>query len=295
MSQSLSSRIRTVAKRTLRLLIGTDVYTALKYRRLPLRAPDVMERAGGRPCLFIEPHFDDVVLSCGGTLARLRGAGTPVTLVTVCTADPEPDQPLSPLAQEWMGDADSYAARRREGRAAAEALGLEHVELNVKDIVLRDPEVETTADTRVQGTYHPHEDPCYAVLVERLGALFAQHSEAVVCAPLGVGHHRDHMVVHEAVRVAATDGQDVLYYEEYPYAQRGDALRKRLRELGPTFRPTTVDISATLDERVRLTLLYESQWPLIFGTEEQVRHQIGSYAHRVGMGGGPRERFWVPA
>ena len=37
--------------------------------------------------LFISPHLDDVVLSCGGYIHRLTTSGEKVVIVTVITAD----------------------------------------------------------------------------------------------------------------------------------------------------------------------------------------------------------------
>ena len=48
--------------------------------------------------IFISPHLDDAVLSCGGGIARLTCSGERVTVVTIFTGDQSPGEPLSTLA-----------------------------------------------------------------------------------------------------------------------------------------------------------------------------------------------------
>ncbi|MBA4379671.1 MAG: PIG-L family deacetylase, partial [Anaerolinea sp.] len=54
--------------------------------------------------IYISPHLDDAVLSCGGLIWEQSHAGTQVEIWTVCTGDP-PEGPLSPFAEvlhaEW--------------------------------------------------------------------------------------------------------------------------------------------------------------------------------------------------
>ena len=75
--------------------------------------------------LALSPHLDDAAFSCGGTLARLAGAGWRVVVATAFTATvPEPsgfalacqlDKGLAP-------EVDYMALRRDEDAAAMRAL-----------------------------------------------------------------------------------------------------------------------------------------------------------------------------
>ena len=49
--------------------------------------------------LFLSPHYDDAVYSCGGTLASLTTAGENVTVLTVCAGSPPSDE-LSWFAEQ---------------------------------------------------------------------------------------------------------------------------------------------------------------------------------------------------
>ena len=75
--------------------------------------------------VFLSPHMDDAVLSCGGTIHRLNRRKVPVEVVTVFTGSPTGE--LSPLAK-WMHNAwglpyNAVVYRREEDRQAIASLG----------------------------------------------------------------------------------------------------------------------------------------------------------------------------
>ena len=75
--------------------------------------------------IYLSPHFDDAVLSCGGLIWEQVRRGERVEIWTVC-AGAIPPGPLSPFAAElharWGTGMASVEARRAEAeREAAEA------------------------------------------------------------------------------------------------------------------------------------------------------------------------------
>ena len=257
---------------------------------------DLAERIGDRPCLFLSPHFDDVVLSCGGTLALLAHQSCRVILVTVFTGDQGEAGVLSPLAQQmhalWGGAAKPMETRKREDRATTESLQAEYRWLEFPETIYRDAELKE--DELLLPAFKPREDACFESLEGALARLLAEYPRAVVFAPLALGHHRDHLLVHEAIRDAtrcAGNGCTLLYYEDFPYVLLADR-DQRLAEIGQHLEPLVVDMAATLAERVRLTQMHASQMPMLFGDAAKAEREIRAYARRVGSNGQARERFW---
>src|SRR4051794_35360271 len=75
--------------------------------------------------VYVAPHYDDVALSCGGTVAMDARTGAPL-IVTVFAG--QPDGSLSAFAHlqhaQWgVSEAEVIAQRRREDACAAAALG----------------------------------------------------------------------------------------------------------------------------------------------------------------------------
>ena len=82
------------------------------------KPPNGDELAGlsGKPvgALFLSPHFDDVALSCGGTVA-LAAADGPTHVVTVFAAQPPGDlNDFARFQHDRWGTREDTVNRRRE-------------------------------------------------------------------------------------------------------------------------------------------------------------------------------------
>jgi LmbE family N-acetylglucosaminyl deacetylase/GT2 family glycosyltransferase len=243
--------------------------------------------------IFLSPHPDDAVFSCGGALAELARRRAPLVMATVFAGQPAPDAPLSPLAarlhEAWAGD---YAVRRGEDAHVAAALGARLELWDFHEALYREPGVEDASALRDPGG--PAPSPLFEAVRARVRALLAQHPGATVFAPLAVGDHRDHVLLHAVVRAleGQLPGQRVYYYEDFPYAQeaRVEAVA-RARGLDVCER---VDIRRTLEARVQLTGCYVSQLSSTFVRPGELHELIRRHACALG-GGVPTERYWRAA
>src|SRR5688572_14693830 len=95
----------------------------------------------GQVYVFISPHLDDTVLSCGGLIHQLASTGEQVVNVTVITADQPDDVPFTWLAGRnhaaWALGNKPFAQRRIEDANAAAILGMESVHLGMLDAIYR--------------------------------------------------------------------------------------------------------------------------------------------------------------
>src|SRR5690242_15250592 len=90
-----------------------------------MQLEDLRQIHDGYDHIYLSPHLDDAVLSCGGAIARHTSAGARVLVVTLCTAAPPPDGPLSRFAQNhhlmWgLVPERAMAEREREDDLALE-------------------------------------------------------------------------------------------------------------------------------------------------------------------------------
>ncbi|MBK8430550.1 MAG: PIG-L family deacetylase [Chloroflexi bacterium] len=113
--------------------------------------------------LYLSPHLDDAVLSCGGQIAQQTAAGLPVLIVTLMAGDP-PARPLSAFAQKlhdrWQLDAaTAVAARRAEDTAACDLLRADLQHWDIPDCIYRaDPATGTALYNdggAIFGSVHP--------------------------------------------------------------------------------------------------------------------------------------------
>jgi LmbE family N-acetylglucosaminyl deacetylase len=77
--------------------------------------------------IFLSPHPDDAVLSCGGWIDQLAQDGERPLVLTVFGGDRPAAVPLSAFArslhERWQLGDDAPARRRDEDRAACDRLG----------------------------------------------------------------------------------------------------------------------------------------------------------------------------
>lgn len=158
---------------------------------------------------YLAPHADDVVLSCAGHLAGEVAQGRAVTLVTVF---------LSGSAAEH---------RRAEDERAAAVLGCRYLSLGLFDAADR-PEVRGRL-----GVFTAFGPPHLGITSEVVARLrWHIKAPAELVAPLAVGGHIDHRIVHEAARALAYELRlPLTYYEDQPYSLAPYALGRRLAAL----------------------------------------------------------------
>jgi LmbE family N-acetylglucosaminyl deacetylase len=253
--------------------------------------------------LFLSPHLDDAVLSCGGQIHRRTAAGERVVVVTVFAGVPEGSATLLAIELQalWGLPADpreAIAARIAEDDAALAALGAEPERWGLIDAVYRG---RATASGLTDASYptlrslfsEPRDDEdergLQAALADLLRALPAARR---VLVPLGVGRHVDHVLVRRAAEAAFPDHDHLRYYEELPYARRWLAVRRALRGGGSPVRrwvPETVRLEpADVDAKCRAVACYESQLGSAFRDEADLRRQVKAALRRGG------ERIWRP-
>lgn len=245
--------------------------------------------------IYLSPHLDDAVLSCGGRIWEQTRAGESVAVVTLFAGGPAQGRSLSPYATElharWGWPADATKERREEDRAALAVLGAEAVHWPYKDCVYRrTPQggFAYASENALWGRVHPAEESLVEDLAERIRDLPAMPGGALY-APLGAGRHVDHRL---ARRAAERWGQGLTYYEDYPYAEDWANVEAALGQDG--WEMELVPLSGeALEAKTAAIACYRSQvssfWTGVADMETTVRR----FAERTG-GGESAERYWIP-
>ena len=242
--------------------------------------------------VFVAPHFDDVALSCGGTVA-LEARRGPVLIVTVFAG--EPTGPLNPFArfqhERWGTGEQTLAIRREEDQDACASLGAEHRWLGFPDAIYRG--ALYLADEYLFGDVNPEDQPTVQAVHDELGALLGELRPEQIYLPLGIGGHVDHRICQSAVPALWASVDSIFLYEDFPYAVTTGALQDALARITEPVRPRLVDVTGSMDARLRAIATYHSQVATIFrdyGAYEEVTRR---YAATIA----PRrrslaERFW---
>jgi LmbE family N-acetylglucosaminyl deacetylase/O-antigen/teichoic acid export membrane protein len=244
----------------------------------PPATPAVLREAGATD-IFLSPHLDDAVLSCGAGIARLTSSGRDVLIVTVYTGDSTPwPEPTEATRRCWALDAAPFVERRLEDASAVAVLGARLMHLGFTDALYR-------ADSAGVPLYPLHviggvaagdEDRLLPALRKALSALLAETPHRRVFCPAGVGGHVDHTLVRRAAEAVCDDAELVLY-EEYPYLSRHDSSGGGREGSLWVLTPTPTEI----DQRIAATAQYRSQLRKLFPSPYERYAEIAAARYRA--------------
>ncbi len=254
--------------------------------------------------IYLSPHPDDAVFSCGGMIHRQVQTGARVVVVTFCTGDPPPG-PLSEYAQalheRWCPNprapaAHIVATRRREDLAALEALGAQAVHLDLPDCIYRlNPASGLpiyTSQAALFGSLHPSELTLIRRTAAKLTTLLHGFGRHHVYVPLAIGQHVDHQLARRAAEVA---GGVYAYFEDFPYVADEPEGWAGPGAPGPHGRPLAAELvylsEDDLTARLEAMACYESQLSTFWSDRPSMDQAVRQLTARTG-GQAPAERLW---
>jgi len=241
--------------------------------------------------IFLSPHFDDVVYSCGGTLGVQLSSGLRPLVITVFGGFPSANTQLSPLAVQIhrdMGISPSQGIdaaveeRRKEDAAALDYLQVDYLWLDYPDAIYRgSPAYYTTKEQLIGGDVNNADLAIDHQLAQDLVALAKRLPDAAWYAPLGIGRHVDHQLVSSAVDRLVQQHTKVYLYEDFPYVLKAGAREARIQELGEALEPALVEMSEMLPYRLEASDMYTSQIGPTFGDQTTMHREMETYTHGI--------------
>jgi LmbE family N-acetylglucosaminyl deacetylase len=235
--------------------------------------------------LFLSPHLDDAVYSCGGLIWDLIAQGSEVAIWTVCSGDPPPGR-LSPFAEslhrEWGLGGNPSQARREEDHRACQILGAVARHLPYADCIYRlsvEGEQYYDSEGSIFGGMDPREERLVGELTGLLGSEIPLDTQ--LAAPLGIGNHVDHEIVRKAV---SRLDRPSLFYADYPYAREPRGM-EILEFLGsaPDWKGVDFPLSeAGIQKWIEATLAYQSQRAVFWDSSQSLAAEIRDFSSSQG-------------
>jgi LmbE family N-acetylglucosaminyl deacetylase len=253
--------------------------------------------------IYLSPHLDDAALSCGGRIHQERQIGLPVLVVNVMAGDAPveansmPTPILADLHTRWELETDPnpVAARRSEDQDAMTVLNADALNWEWPECVYRRSphtgEFLYPSEESLWGTLHSAEHGLPAQLARQMEGLPLAPGGRVY-VPLTVGDHVDHHIVRQAAEIWGVPYGEIIYYEEYPYAEHPEALSAVLGD-GRGWQAETVWLDEKdLGAKARAVACYQSQISTFYSGVDEIALRLRDYATVAGEGRGWAERYW---
>ena len=224
--------------------------------------------------IYLSPHLDDAILSCGGIIFEDRKAGIFVEIWNFMSDIPAPDAPLSALAQsvhaEWGLDTakEVMELRLAEDRSSASRVDALPRYFNFLDCIYRVGEKGTALYTK-DIFVPPH--PADVNLVNEIAETIKENLQPddILICPLTIGNHPDHVLVR---RAAEKVQHSLYYYADIPYALwYAEKLAEMTRSLVGESHSVSDQGLHIWQEAVSA---YASQLEVLFGGEEMMRRAL---------------------
>jgi LmbE family N-acetylglucosaminyl deacetylase len=251
--------------------------------------------------IYLSPHLDDAVLSCGGLIFQERRADLSVLVLTPLAGaalwDGVPSPIIADLHSRWELEAISnpVAARKAEDREALSVLQADVLHWEWPECVYRrhptSGDFLYPTEESLWGTVHSAEKYLVTEIAQNLADLPLAPAGRIY-VPLTVGNHVDHHLVRQAAETWGAPQGQMVYFEEYPYAERPEALATVLKDR-KSWQAEIVPLdAAALDAKAAAVACYRSQISTFFAGEEEIAPRLRAYATAAGAGQQWAERYW---
>ena len=230
--------------------------------------------------LFVSPHLDDAVLSCGALIAHLAPL-TSVTVATIFTHDTPGPHTRSArkfaLQCGWKHSAELFEERRKEDAKVLTEAGAGHLHLGFADALFRRrpaacglrraagrlvPELEHIYPTYsfhvARGRISTLDGDMFDRIATSIYAVAESIQAGTVFFPMGIGEHVDHVM-------ARTIGEhyyrgNAVFYADFPYVLTKPA------DIDFTRRNQLAEVmwSKGIDAKPQLIVGYRTQARMLF-------------------------------
>ena len=160
--------------------------------------------------IFLSPHLDDAVVSCGGTIAKLVYQREDVLVVSVFTKNPD----IKKIPKKFHKFA-IYDQRKKEDQKALNRLSVDYKWLDVEERAYRVPLLKKPTDIfKINLSGGLEQFSNINKIQAEIDKLIEKYPKAKFYAPLAIGNHYDHVEVFLASLMYMVD---YAIFEKFQY------------------------------------------------------------------------------
>jgi len=141
--------------------------------------------------IFLSPHLDDAVASCGGTIAKLVYERENVFVFSVYTREPD----IKSIPRKFHKFAN-YDVRKKEDQKALDRLSADYKWLDIEERAYRTPLLKKPTDIfKIDLSKGIRQFINISDIQAELEKIIEEDSKSKIYSPLGIGNHFDHVEV----------------------------------------------------------------------------------------------------
>lgn len=169
--------------------------------------------------LFLSPHYDDAIFSCGSLMSHLVANDVVLDVATVFSSAITDE--LSPLAQRfhkgWEIEGDIMSLRTKEDMEALNMLGASQISLGFLDCIYRKKNGDFLIHNKKELYNSDFKDTSLLQNIEKAVSLILLKDDySSIYLPIGIGSHIDHLLLTQ-LKLPFYSGE-VYVYADMPYA-----------------------------------------------------------------------------
>jgi LmbE family N-acetylglucosaminyl deacetylase len=258
--------------------------------------------------LFISPHLDDAVLSCGATIHNITRKGERVIILTTMAGEPPEGLPSTPVIEairaQWASGRNLVATRRMEDARAAQVVGAQVIHLPIYEAIFRfarSGEGGRVALYPQEGSVYRDRSPGDDAHLMLFSMPLPCKDAVMLYAPIAADEHVDHRIARDwAIRLSFGGGIPLRFYEDYP----GSAISKRatvkkntamLQSQTPPYQLNTV-ISvvdeADVESKINALRCYDHHFKILWNSADALKQSVRTFMMATGKNFALAERFW---
>lgn len=179
--------------------------------------------------VFVSPHLDDAILSCGNLIYELKKRNKKIVIVTIFTKS---SKTLSPQAAEFLkickysSASKLFKDRRKEDVRICNYLGVDYKHLGFIDAAWRNIKgkpIYNNSNEQFSGIFSLKDKNIIHEIREKLNQIIFSSNNTIILGPLGIGGHADHVIVNN---ILSSLKKPKLYWDDYPYKLNNKIWRK---------------------------------------------------------------------
>lgn len=219
--------------------------------------------------IFLSPHLDDAVLSCGHTIHSLTKKNKKSLVVTVFAASQTDFENFSSDSQAFLKKSGNqsfsqlFTQRKKEDNQALKILGAQSLHLANIDAGFRFSKSKESIYPSNRhvfgGKIHPKEQVFIRKLYQTFDSILTQHahSKTQIFLPLAIGNHVDHHIIFNYFTHLS---HQYVFWEDVPYRNHPQQLFSRLTHLPSRIQLQKKYVFSNQKIKYQAILAYQSQF-----------------------------------